>query len=55
MKLLYYTGRTLQVIGLVLMPSAIWVGHFGRNERGAITIFIGSFVIFWAGWLLARR
>ena len=55
MKPTYYFGRTLQLVGLAVMPSAIWVGHFGHNERGAITIFVSSVVVFYIGWLSARK
>ena len=54
MRIFYFTGRTLQIIGLIVMPSAIWVGHIGHNERGAITIFVSSMVIFLVGWLFSR-
>ncbi|OGW84575.1 MAG: hypothetical protein A3C35_05190 [Omnitrophica bacterium RIFCSPHIGHO2_02_FULL_46_11] len=48
----YYFGRFLQLLALLSMPSAIWVGHFGHNERGAIVIFTGSLALFFIGWLL---
>ncbi|MBI4000022.1 MAG: hypothetical protein HY351_05340 [Candidatus Omnitrophica bacterium] len=51
MKITYYLGRTLQLFALLLMPFAIWVGHFGHNEQGAIIIFVGSIAIFFIGWL----
>ncbi len=54
MKPTYYAGRVLQVFGLLLMPSAIWVGHFRHDEQGAITIFVGSMAIFFVGWLFQR-
>ncbi len=40
------------MIGLAVMPSALWVGHFGHHERGAIAIFLGSIFIFFLGHLL---
>ncbi len=45
----YLAGRTFQLIGLLAMPSAIWVGQFGHNERGAIGIFLGSLLVFAIG------
>ena len=54
MKFTYYIGRVLQLFALLLMPSAIWVGHFGHNEQGAIIIFSGSIAIFFIGWLFQR-
>ncbi len=53
-KLFYLAGRGLQITGLIALPSAIWVGHFGRDEKGAILIFVGSVVIFFAGVFLSR-
>ncbi len=52
MKFTYYLGRLLQLISLIAMPSAIWVGHIGHNERAAISIFVGSMALFVLGWLL---
>lgn len=52
-KVLYYFGRLLQLIALVTMPFAIWIGHLGHNERGAIIIFIGSLIIFLIGWVIS--
>ncbi|MBI4395115.1 MAG: hypothetical protein HY583_02845 [Candidatus Omnitrophica bacterium] len=54
MKFTYYLGRTLQVFALILMPSSIWVGHFGHNEQGAIVIFVASIALFFIGWLIQR-
>ena len=52
--MIYLAGRVFQVMGLVAMPSAIWVGHFGHDEKGAITIFVGSTLVFSLGYLLTR-
>ncbi|GEM_PF-902951 len=52
MKLVYYFGRFLQLMALMIMPSAIWIGHFRHSEAGAITIFIGSMFMFFVGWLI---
>ena len=53
-KVVYYTGRFFQLAALLAMPSAIWVGHLGHDERSAIFIFVCSIVIFLIGWLLAQ-
>ncbi len=50
----YLAGRTFQIMGLIAMPSAIWVGHFGHDERGAIAIFLGSTLVFFIGFILTR-
>ena len=49
-----HAGRVFQLIGLIAMPSAIWVGQFGHDERGAIAIFLGSLLIFMLGYFLSR-
>ena len=54
MKLLYYVGRFMQLAALIVRPFAIWVGQFGHNEPGSITIFAGSIVVFYLGWLLTK-
>ena len=41
-------------MGLLVLPSAIWVGHFNHDEKGAICIFMGSVAIFFAGVALSR-
>ena len=53
--MIYFTGRTLQVIGLVAMPSAIWVAAVYHNERACIGIFAGSLAVFTLGYFFARR
>lgn len=51
---MYVFGRLMQLLALLVMPAAIWVGHFRHDEKGALTIFLGSVVIFFLGWLFAR-
>ncbi len=48
-KFFYYLGKVLQIGSLLVMPAAIWAGQIGHDERGAITIFVGSMVAFLAG------
>lgn len=50
----YLFGRFLQIVGMLAVPSAIWVGHLGHNERGSIHIFLASIAVFFVGWLFAR-
>lgn len=50
--MIYLAGRALQLMGLIAMPSAIWVGQFGHNERGSIGIFLGSLIVFLLGYFL---
>ena len=51
---IYLFGRFLEVAGLVALPSSLWVGFLGHNESGSIAIFLGSVVIFYAGYLLTQ-
>ena len=50
----YHAGRVFQVIGLIALPSAIWVSQIGHNERGAIAIFLSSVGLFFLGYALTR-
>lgn len=52
-KVLYFVGRLLQLTALMTLPFAIWVGHFERNERLAIIIFISAIFMFLIGWLIS--
>jgi hypothetical protein len=52
--ILYYTGRIFQLIGLIAMPSSIWVAQFEHNERGSIGIFVASILVFSAGTVLLK-
>ena len=52
--MIYRAGRILQGIGLVVMPAAIWIAEFQHSERGAIGIFLGSMIIFFAGFCMTR-
>jgi hypothetical protein len=54
MKPVYHAGRALQIIGLIAMPSSIWASQIDRNEKLAIGIFAGSFLVFAAGYFLTR-
>ena len=52
--ILYWTGRTLQFTGLLIVPSAVWAAEFLKSEAGAIGLLAGGLIIFFIGWLLAR-
>lgn len=52
--MIYLAGRVFQVIGLIALPSAIWVGHFGHDEQGAIAIFVASLLVFFLGFGMVR-
>lgn len=51
-RALYVVGRSLEVLGLLVLPSAIWAGQIGHDERGAISLFLGSVLIFYVGYFL---
>ena len=50
----YWLGRALQISGLLGLPTAIWAGSMGHNEKSAIAIFLGCIAIFYAGYFLTR-
>ena len=54
MNILYYAGRIFQVIGLIALPSSIWVGQIGHSEKGSIAILVASLLVFAIGTLLLR-
>ena len=54
LPMFYFTGRIFQVIGLVSMPSAIWIAEFEHSERGAIAIFCAAGLIFLIGLVLIQ-
>lgn len=51
---LYLAGRAFQLIGLIALPSSIWVGHFGHDEQGAIAILAASVAVFYLGLVISR-
>jgi len=51
---LFYLGKAFQLSALIALPSAIWVGHIGHNEKGAIAIFLSSVFVFFAGYGLTQ-
>lgn len=52
--IVYYGGRIFQIIGLIALPSAIWMTQIDRSEKGALAIFAASTIVFFAGYLLTR-
>ena len=52
--LVYWLGRGLQISGLLVLPSAIWVGSMGHNEKSCIFIFVACTAAFYAGYFLTR-
>ena len=54
MNIVYYAGRIFQLIGLLALPSAIWVGQMGHSEKAAIAILISSLLVFAIGTFLVQ-
>ena len=50
----YWLGRCLQLFGLLVLPSAIWVGFMGHDEQSSIFILLASLTVFYAGYFLTR-
>ena len=53
-KSLYFLGRALQLLALLVLPSAIWVGSLGHDEKNCITIFLACLLVFYTGYFLTR-
>lgn len=51
-SVLYWSGRVLELLGLITLPSVIWVAEFRHNETAVIVLFTGSVGVFWLGYLL---
>ena len=47
-------GRALQLLSLLVLPSAIWTAEMTRSEAMAVGLFAGSVVVFFAGYGLTR-
>lgn len=41
-------------MALLILPSAIWMAEIRHSEKGAISIFILSVLVFAIGFCLAR-
>ena len=53
-QLVHGLGRALQLLALLVLPSALWAGSFGHSEAGAIVILLATVVLFYAGYFLTR-
>lgn len=54
-RAIYWLGIMFQAGALLALPSAIWITEFRRNEREALTVFIGSIFVFVLGAIMARK
>lgn len=52
--MIYLAGRIFQLIGLLALPSAIWIGELGHNERGMIAVFAASILLSIFGYFLTK-
>ncbi|MCB9799879.1 MAG: hypothetical protein H6757_03890 [Candidatus Omnitrophica bacterium] len=52
--MIYYAGRIFQLIGLLAMPSAMWIAQIEHDEAKSIGVFVGSLIIFYLGVLLVN-
>jgi len=52
MNQFYFLGRALQMIGLVVMPSAILAAEGLHNEALCIGVFVGAGVVFLIGYFI---
>jgi hypothetical protein len=40
-------------MGLIALPSSLWVGFMGHDESASIAIFAGSLLVFYLGYFLS--
>lgn len=52
--MIYYAGRIFQLIGLLAMPSAMWIAHFEHDEAKSIGVFVGAILVFSLGTVLLK-
>ena len=52
--MIYLAGRAFQLMGLIAMPSAIWLGAVAHYEKGCIAVFVSSILVFYLGHALER-
>lgn len=50
-----FTGKVLQMAGLVLLPIALWIGLVEGRVRTEVALLAVGSVLFLAGWLLTRE
>lgn len=51
----YYVGKGLELVGLVFVTYALYVGIVLRLERPYILFVGGGIAVFTIGWLLERK
>jgi len=54
MNMVYFLGRSLQFIGLLIMPTAMWFAEVQHSEARSIGVFVGAGIVFLIGLLLTR-
>ena len=47
-------GRALQLLSLLVLPSAIWTAEMTHSEAVSIALFVSSVAVFFAGYALTR-
>ena len=50
----YGLGRALQILSLLVLPSAVWAAEFYHSESLSIGIFVASLLAFGAGYFLTQ-
>jgi len=53
-SLIYFVGRVFQLIGLLAMPSAMWVAEVQHDEALSIGVFVGAGISFLIGLFLTN-
>ena len=52
--MLFGFGRALQLLALLVLPSAIWTAEMTHSEAVSIGLFLCSVTVFFAGYALTR-
>jgi len=48
-------GRTLQLMGMILLPVGLFIGLFRGNVRLEVNLLFLGGVFFVVGWMMARK
>ena len=51
---LFGFGRALQLLSILVLPSAIWTAEMTHSEAMSIALFVSSVAVFFTGYALTR-
>ncbi|HVT43909.1 MAG TPA: hypothetical protein VMT00_05915 [Thermoanaerobaculia bacterium] len=50
-----HLGRALQLIGMAILPIALYTGLVKDDVRTEVKLLFAGAIVFFIGWLIARR